>query len=151
MPSTTAYLPHHHLQHTLKMHSQLHKHQKPQLQKSRATDGAGPLLRCSRQNSGQGWSGPRGSRFHVASSPSSVMYEAPAEFVTSKEQYMTMYKQSITNPDAFWGSIAEQFHWEQKWQPEHVSYNFDVRKGERPPPKGVPACPGTRMCLLLWL
>lgn len=59
-----------------------------------------------------------------------VAYKAPADFVTSKEQYLDMYRQSIADPDAFWGALAEQFHWQQKWQPNHISYNMDVRKGK---------------------
>jgi acetyl-CoA synthetase len=35
--------------------------------------------------------------------------------VTSREQYEAMYKQSIENPEAFWGEIASQLHWFKKW------------------------------------
>jgi len=31
------------------------------------------------------------------------------------EQYEQMYKRSIEDPDGFWSEIAEQFHWEKKW------------------------------------
>lgn len=29
-------------------------------------------------------------------------------------QYMEMYQRSISDPDGFWGEIAEEFHWEKK-------------------------------------
>jgi acetyl-CoA synthetase len=35
--------------------------------------------------------------------------------VSSLAQYEQMYKQSIEDPDTFWGDIANQFHWEKKW------------------------------------
>ena len=35
--------------------------------------------------------------------------------VNSKEQYDAMYKESIENPDKFWGDIAETFTWKKKW------------------------------------
>jgi acetyl-CoA synthetase len=62
-------------------------------------------------------------------------YTAPEEFrkechVSSREQYDEMYKRSIEDPEGFWGNVAEEFHWEKKWEPGHFSYNFDVRKGK---------------------
>ena len=33
----------------------------------------------------------------------------------SAAQYDELYKQSIENPDAFWGEIANQFTWDKKW------------------------------------
>jgi acetyl-CoA synthetase len=35
--------------------------------------------------------------------------------VKSYDVYMQMYKESVENPDAFWGRIAEQFLWKQRW------------------------------------
>ncbi len=35
--------------------------------------------------------------------------------VKSFEDYQAMYDESISNPEAFWGKIAEQFVWQQKW------------------------------------
>ena len=32
-------------------------------------------------------------------------------------QYKKMYEESINNPEAFWGKIAEEFHWEKKVRP----------------------------------
>jgi len=41
-----------------------------------------------------------------------------------------MYKRSVEDPGAFWSEIAEEFHWEKKWDPSNaVSANFDVREG----------------------
>jgi hypothetical protein len=36
--------------------------------------------------------------------------------VSSREQYDQMYKQSIEEPDLFWGHIAEDFFWKKPWQ-----------------------------------
>lgn len=36
--------------------------------------------------------------------------------VSSREQYDEMYKQSISDPDAFWGKIAKSFYWKKEWQ-----------------------------------
>ncbi len=35
--------------------------------------------------------------------------------VSSIEQYKQMYDRSISDPDAFWGEIAEGFYWKEKW------------------------------------
>lgn len=51
-------------------------------------------------------------------------------YVNSMEQYQEMYKKSLEDPQAFWGDIAKQFHWETEADPnEFFSYNFDVTKG----------------------
>ncbi|CAL5229885.1 g13299 [Coccomyxa viridis] len=49
--------------------------------------------------------------------------------VSSREQYDEMYKRSITDPDSFWGEIAESFYWKKRWQSPVRRFNFDVRKG----------------------
>ncbi|NQZ56697.1 MAG: AMP-binding protein, partial [Lentisphaeraceae bacterium] len=46
--------------------------------------------------------------------PPSAEFVAQAH-VNSREQYDTMYKKSIDNPEAFWGEIAETFTWKKKW------------------------------------
>nr|AMT98406.1 acetyl-CoA synthetase [Dunaliella tertiolecta] len=50
-------------------------------------------------------------------------------FIQSKEEYDALYARSIADPASFWGDVAEQFHWEKKWDPDHHSFNFDVTKG----------------------
>lgn len=35
--------------------------------------------------------------------------------VKSFDEYEKMYKESIENPEKFWGEIAESFYWEKKW------------------------------------
>jgi len=35
--------------------------------------------------------------------------------VKSMDEYQKMYEQSINDPDTFWSKIAEQFHWQSKW------------------------------------
>lgn len=36
-------------------------------------------------------------------------------YVTSVEQYKTMHKESIENPEKFWGEVAETLDWFKKW------------------------------------
>lgn len=51
--------------------------------------------------------------------------------VNSIAEYKRLYDHSISDPNSFWGGIAEGFHWEKKWdltQPIST-YNFDVTKG----------------------
>lgn len=48
------------------------------------------------------------------------VYQPPSELVSrahikSFEQYKEMYKRSIADPDGFWAEIAEDFHWQKKW------------------------------------
>jgi len=47
-------------------------------------------------------------------------FAPPSEFtknahISSTEQYAEMYKESIENPDKFWGEVASQLHWFKKW------------------------------------
>lgn len=50
--------------------------------------------------------------------------------VSSFEQYQQLYKQSLDDPQTFWGNIAKQFHWETEANPaKFFSYNFDITKG----------------------
>lgn len=46
-------------------------------------------------------------------------------------QYEEMYKQSMEDPTSFWGSFANDFHWETKWDTTKsiCQFNFDLRKG----------------------
>ncbi|EXB41426.1 Acetate--CoA ligase ACS [Morus notabilis] len=51
--------------------------------------------------------------------------------VPSLRDYLEMYKASIQDPGRFWSEIASQFHWERKWDPDHVfSHNLDVTKSQ---------------------
>lgn len=43
--------------------------------------------------------------------------------IKSLEQYHEAYKQSIENPDTFWGEIAEHFSWRKKWD-KVLEWNF---------------------------
>ncbi len=50
-------------------------------------------------------------------------------WVNSLEQYQEIYTRSITDPEGFWGDIADELFWYKK--PEKVlDYNFDIRKGK---------------------
>lgn len=49
------------------------------------------------------------------------LYNPPEEIkgrahISSKEEYSRLYKQSLENPEAFWGSIAQQFYWKKHWR-----------------------------------
>lgn len=55
---------------------------------------------------------------------------ARAAHVSSFQQYEELYKESIENPEKFWGNIAKQFHWETPAdQANFMSFNFDISKG----------------------
>ena len=47
--------------------------------------------------------------------------------INSLDQYKKLYKESISNPDEFWASIAERVHWYKKW--EKVS-DVDYKKAK---------------------
>lgn len=34
--------------------------------------------------------------------------------VNSREEYEQLYKQSLADPAAFWGKLAQDYHWQQK-------------------------------------
>lgn len=38
--------------------------------------------------------------------------------LTSLRDYKTLYRLSLTDPEAFWGRVAEGFHWHKRWGPE---------------------------------
>ena len=46
------------------------------------------------------------------------------------EQYKAMHEKSLSNPDKFWGEIAENFHFEKAPQGKFMDYNFNVDKGK---------------------
>lgn len=43
--------------------------------------------------------------------------------ITSFEKYLSDYKQSIENPEAFWAGIADSFLWRKKWE-KVLDWNF---------------------------
>ncbi len=48
-------------------------------------------------------------------------FDPPAAFAAranlkSRADYDRMYRESIENPEGFWGKVAEEFHWFKKWQ-----------------------------------
>ena len=51
-------------------------------------------------------------------------------FVKSLEDYKVMYDKSVQDPNGFWRELAvENFYWETLPNENHMSFNFDVRKG----------------------
>ncbi|CAG7837443.1 unnamed protein product, partial [Allacma fusca] len=67
---------------------------------------------------------------------SEMTYQPPKRIsdsahVKSMEDYEAMYKLSVADPEAFWGQISKEFHFQQD-QPRNepfFEYNFDVNKG----------------------
>jgi len=57
--------------------------------------------------------------------PPSAEFAAQAH-VSSMEQYQEMYDRSISDPEGFWGEIAEQFVWKEKWS-KVLDYTFENR------------------------
>ena len=49
--------------------------------------------------------------------------------ITSLAEYLKKYEESVANPEAFWGNIAESHFWRKKWD-QVLDYNF---KGEGAP------------------
>ena len=47
----------------------------------------------------------------------------------SMEAYQELYRQSVEDPEGFWGKVAEDFHWFKKWDKVR-SFNFDMDKGD---------------------
>jgi len=47
--------------------------------------------------------------------------------ISSFEEYLKEYTQSIEDPEGFWADKAEQFTWNKKWN-EVLSWNFDEPK-----------------------
>ncbi len=59
------------------------------------------------------------------------IYNVPAEFSAkaniNAQQYDSLYKQSIDNPEAFWGEQAKQFlSWSKPWD-KVMDYSFDAK------------------------
>ncbi|MFT4155811.1 acetate--CoA ligase [Parafilimonas sp.] len=49
--------------------------------------------------------------------------------ITSLKEYQLRYKQSIENPEKFWGEVAESFLWKKKWD-KVLEWNFTEPKVE---------------------
>ena len=49
--------------------------------------------------------------------------------IKSLEQYHTDYNKSVADPEAFWGSVAENFLWKKKWD-KVLDWNFTEPKIE---------------------
>eukprot|EP00887_Chlorella_sp_A99_P006499 scaffold3.g6499.t1 len=62
------------------------------------------------------------------------LYQPPAAvqkgaWVNSMDSYKALYEKSLKDPDAFWGEMAESFHWNKKWDGPVSNYNLDLNKG----------------------
>src|SRR5215207_3005570 len=49
--------------------------------------------------------------------------------IKSAEDYHQQYRQSIEDPEAFWGGVANNFHWRRKWD-KVLEWNFTEPKIE---------------------
>nr|WP_319392403.1 acetate--CoA ligase [uncultured Desulfobacter sp.] len=61
------------------------------------------------------------------------IFHAPDTFrenawIKSMDEYKAMYKQSVEDPEGFWGDIADTFYWEQKWDKVR-DFNYSMSKG----------------------
>nr|CAB3219812.1 acetyl-coenzyme A synthetase, cytoplasmic [Phallusia mammillata] len=52
-----------------------------------------------------------------------------AAYVSSMEQYHKMYKESVTDPEAFWMKIAKDFYFKEQHSGKFFDYNFNINKG----------------------
>jgi acetyl-CoA synthetase len=43
--------------------------------------------------------------------------------ITSLEQYRSDYKESVEDPEGFWGKVADEFYWRKKWD-KVLEWNF---------------------------
>ena len=64
---------------------------------------------------------------------SEFMFHAPDKFrenawIKSMDEYKAMYKKSVEDPEGFWGEIAQEFYWEQKWDKVR-DFNYSMSKG----------------------
>ncbi|XP_043543706.1 acyl-CoA synthetase short chain family member 2 like isoform X1 [Chiloscyllium plagiosum] len=53
----------------------------------------------------------------------------PSAHVPDLETYTRLYKQSVENPEEFWGELAKGFYWKSPPKGTILDYNFDVSKG----------------------
>ena len=53
----------------------------------------------------------------------------PSSSRVTREEYDTMYKRSLDDPDGFWSDIADDFYWKDRWETKHHHANIDVKKG----------------------
>jgi acetyl-CoA synthetase len=56
--------------------------------------------------------GTTGSGAKIFNPPAHIVERA---HIKSMDQYREMYQKSITDPEGFWGEVANGFHWEQPW------------------------------------
>ncbi|HWH62330.1 MAG TPA: acetate--CoA ligase [Ginsengibacter sp.] len=49
--------------------------------------------------------------------------------IRTYEEYQKNYKESVDNPEAFWGNVAENFYWRKKWE-KVLEWNFKEPKIE---------------------
>ena len=49
-------------------------------------------------------------------------------YVGNIDEYRKLYQKSIDEPDAFWGEVAENFHWFEKWN-QVRSFNYNMKEG----------------------
>ena len=66
------------------------------------------------------------SQQHVYPPPADL---AAAAHCKSLDEYKAMYKQSIDDPEKFFGDYARQFYWEKPFDSVGPVYNFDMNKG----------------------
>lgn len=61
------------------------------------------------------------------------IFHAPDKFrenawIKSMDEYKTMYRKSVEDPEGFWGELAETFYWKKKWDKVR-DFNYSMSKG----------------------
>ncbi|KAK9792268.1 hypothetical protein WJX73_005402 [Symbiochloris irregularis] len=65
---------------------------------------------------------------HEPMEPVSTPYQH--SLLKDRSQYDAEWRRSVEDPAGFWGDMASNYHWEQQFETNHQSENFDVRKGK---------------------
>jgi len=79
---------------------------------------------------------PVAARFTAPRMDDSDKMAVPEAFLSSREtyikdfdEYKAMYERSVSDPEGFWGDIANQFHWEEPFT-KVVESNFNGKDGK---------------------
>jgi len=79
-------------------------------------------------SAGARWSAPRMDDSDVMAVPEAFLASRET-YIKDFDEYKTMYEQSISDPERFWGDIANQFHWEEPFT-KVVDSNFKSADGK---------------------
>ena len=63
----------------------------------------------------------------IFGSPSEFSTRIGGAYIDSMDEYTTLYKRSIEDPDGFWGDVADELDWFERWNTVQSSGFPDVR------------------------